>query len=213
MPSLVVVFLFIVCHPKANAVEGTHEGFLARLLVNEVPFPGERAYRSEADTRRGMEAIINVLHARRRIVPSPYRQVEVAAVTSDDVFDIITAGGVRGQVDGFFRDRQGRLTTTARVEERWQLLQHIAARGGSGRFSALLAHAHHLARAYLESGATPPDRFRDLRVIDGIRVTGRAYSWMTDINNFHPGGSFVRIPDALGGSLGGNRFFTLRRHR
>jgi hypothetical protein len=42
-------------------------------------------------------------------------------------------------------------------------------------------------------------------------VTGRAYSWMTDRGCYNPGGNFVRIPDAEQGSLGGNRFFTLRK--
>jgi hypothetical protein len=32
---------------------------------------------------------------------------------------------------------------------------------------------------------------------------------MTDVKSFDPGGSFVRIPDANQGALGGNRFYTL----
>jgi hypothetical protein len=42
-------------------------------------------------------------------------------------------------------------------------------------------------------------------------VTGRAYSWMTDVGTWHPGGNFVSIPSSSGGSLAGNRFFTLRK--
>jgi hypothetical protein len=37
--------------PAANSVEG----YLCRLLINEVPFPGERGYTSEADTMLAME--------------------------------------------------------------------------------------------------------------------------------------------------------------
>jgi hypothetical protein len=44
-----------------------------------------------------------------------------------------------------------------------------------------------------------------------IEVTGHAYSWMTDVNNYHPGGNFVSIPSEHEGSLGGNRFFTLKK--
>jgi hypothetical protein len=192
---------------------GTEEGFLLRLLVNEVPFPGERAWQSEADTRRGMEAILNVLDARRRIVPAGYRQSELAVVTSDNVFDIITAGGVRGQVDGFYRDNQGRLAITPRVEERLQRLIQIANTGQPGRFATLLQHARGLSAAYLAGGRTPPEPFAGLRAVEGVRVTGRAYSWMTNTGNYHPGGSFVRIPEAQGGAPGGNRFFTLRVRR
>jgi hypothetical protein len=34
---------------------------------------------------------------------------------------------------------------------------------------------------------------------------------MTDKDYYRPGGNFVTIPDAEDGSLGGNRFFTLRK--
>jgi hypothetical protein len=34
---------------------------------------------------------------------------------------------------------------------------------------------------------------------------------MTDEPQYNPGGNFLRIPDEQEGSLGGNRFFTLRK--
>jgi hypothetical protein len=34
---------------------------------------------------------------------------------------------------------------------------------------------------------------------------------MTDVDSYHPGGNFVSIPNADDGSMGGNRFFTLRK--
>ena len=37
-------------------------GYLARLLINEVPFPGERSYESEANSQAAMLEILWVLH-------------------------------------------------------------------------------------------------------------------------------------------------------
>jgi hypothetical protein len=50
-----------------------------------------------------------------------------------------------------------------------------------------------------------------LKRVGAIEVTGRAYSWMTDVDCYNPGGNFVSIPSSDEGSLGGNRFFTLRK--
>ena len=36
----------------------TTAGYLARLLANETPFPGERAYESEADTKGAMLQVL-----------------------------------------------------------------------------------------------------------------------------------------------------------
>jgi len=47
--------------------------------------------------------------------------------------------------------------------------------------------------------------------VNRVAVTGRAYSWMTDRDIYNPGGNFVTIPDSQNGSVGGNRFFTLRK--
>jgi hypothetical protein len=74
-----------------------------------------------------------------------------------------------------------------------------------------MLYAQGLADAYIANGIRGADRFAGLTTIHGTPVTGRAYSWMTDKDCYQPGGSFVRIPDDLGGSLGGNRFFALRR--
>ena len=57
----------------------------------------------------------------------------------------------------------------------------------------------------------PADRFAGLTVVNQVAVTGRAYSWMTGMDYYNPGGNFVRIPDDHQGLLGGNRFFTLRK--
>ncbi len=65
--------------------------------------------------------------------------------------------------------------------------------------------------AYGRGGIDAADRFAGISVINLTPVTGSAYSWMTDKDCYNPGGSFVAIPNAQGGSPGGNRFFTLRK--
>jgi len=142
-------------------------------------------------------------------VPRYYLQVHVAGVASDDVVSLITAPN---QCEGFHRDRAGRAVCALRVEQRLNYLLRIANSGEKpGRFAELLNFGQELARAYVRGGLTEADRFARLQVIDSIPVTGRAYSWMTDMDVYHPGGSFVSIPDEDGGAPGGDRFFTLRK--
>ena len=197
--------------PARHDAPSTVSGYVALLLVNETPFPGERGWVSEQDTKAGMLAILWVLESRLKHVPAGYRQEHIASERCDDVIDVITAGGEKGQCDGFYRDAAGRFVTVDRVRERVEYLERCASKGEPGRFARLLDYAAGLARAYVEGGIAEADRFAGLRDVAGIAVTGRAYSWMTDRNNYAPGGSFVRIPDGQQGSLGGNRFFTLRR--
>ena len=197
--------------PVALAAPERVDGYIARLLINEVPFPGERAWISEADTQGAMLAILWVLHSRIEHVPAGYRQSDIAAVRTDDIIDVITAGGVHGQVDGFYRNKAGDFVAVSRVHERVDYLLSIAGKGKPGRFARLLNHAQGLASAYVESGIEGADRYARLRSIGGVPVTGRAYSWMTDKDYYDPGGNFVRIPDEDQGALGGNRFFTLRK--
>ena len=190
----------------------TTAGYLARLLVNETPFPGERAYESEADTKGAMLQVLWVLHSRLRFIPKGYTQQQVAGVRSGDIIDVITGTGGRRQCEGFFRDDDGNFVTSPRVEERLDNLLRIANSGGApGRFCRLLTYAQGLARAYESSGIEGADRYASLNQIGPIFVTGHAFSWMTDTNNYHPGGNFVTIPSSSDGSLAGNRFFTLRK--
>lgn len=187
----------------------TREGYLARLLINETPFPGERGWVSEADTKDAMLSVLWVLESRRAHVPEGYRQREVGAVDSTNLVDFITA---RRQCQGFGVDASGKPTMDARVEERVAYLLKIANSGKApGRFAALVNHAGDLARRYYAGEATDGDLFEKLEKVGGVEVTGRAYSWMTGQDVYHPGGSFVKIPDALHGLLGGNRFFTLEK--
>jgi hypothetical protein len=98
------------------------------------------------------------------------------------------------------------------VEERLNALLRIADSGGKpGRFALLLNYAQGLATAYFKGGIEEADRYAGIKRVGPVEVTGHAYSWMTDINNYHPGGNFVTIPPVEQGSLGGNRFFTLRK--
>jgi len=188
---------------------GTREGYLARLLINETPFPGERGWVGEADTKDAMRSVLWVLESRRAHVPAGYRQSEVGGVSSTNLVDFITA---RRQCQGFGVDAAGLPSLDARVEERVAYLLRIANSGKApGRFAGLLNYAQDLARRYYAGEATEADLFAGLDRIGGVAVTGRAYSWMTGQDIYHPGGSFVKIPNAQRGLLGGNRFFTLQK--
>jgi len=184
-------------------------GYVARLLINEVPFPGEHGYVSEADTMAAMRALLLVLDSRINRVPAGYRQSEVAAVNSENVLDIITAGGERGQMDGFYYS-QGRPAMVPRITARISNLIKISNQGAPGRFARLINYAQKIASDYVTRGVVPqPDIFAGISYIPPYKVTGHAYGWMTDKGYYHPGGTFVKIPDKKRGRLGGNRFFTL----
>lgn len=189
----------------------TASGYLARLLINESPFPGERGWVSEVDSRAAMLAILYVLDSRLCHVPAGYTQAQVAAVRTTNVLELVTAGGERGQCDGFYRGEDGQYLAAPRVLQRIERLTLISLQGEPGRFVRLLDYGQGLARAYIKGGIAEADRFAGLTAVGRIQVTGRAYAWMTDQDCYHPGGSFVRISDEQDGSLGGNRFFTLKR--
>jgi len=202
---------FVEANRIALPPADTVAGYVALLLVNETPFPGERGWVSEEDTRAAMLSILWVLENRLRHVPPGYRQEQLAAQRCNDIIDVITAGGERGQCDGFHRDAAGRFVAVPRVHERVAYLVDCANRGEPGRFARLINYASQLASDYTEDGIGKADRFADLTGIGEVAVTGRAYSWMTARNIHHPGGNFVKIPDTKGGVLGGNRFFTLKK--
>ena len=195
---------------KLNPAD-TDAGYIARLLINEAPFPGERGWLSETDTKAAMLAILWVLHSRIEHVPPGYRQEQIAAVRTKDIIDVITVGGEKGQCDGFYRDAAGRPKAVPRVHERITYLSNIGNKGTPGKFARLLNYGQGLADAYERGGVEEADRFAALNQVGSIRVTGRAYSWMTDKDCYSPGGNFVKIPDGSEGSLGGNRFFTLKK--
>lgn len=189
----------------------TTEGYLACLLINEVAFPGERGYRSEADSTAAMDQLLMVLDRRLQQIPPPYSQREIAATAATDLLDIITAGGIKGQFDGFYRDASGKPVMVPRVTKRIDNLFSIASTGEPGRFARLLDHAVTIASRYVREQAEPTDRHAPVRVAEGEPSTGGGYAWMTDEMRFHPGGNFLRIEAGDHGSLGGNRFFTLRK--
>jgi hypothetical protein len=190
----------------------TTSGYLARLLINEVPFPGERAYISEAETQGAMVQILGVLNSRVRSIPTGYRQEHVAGVRSTNIIDIICGIGEKRQCEGFYRNASGQFVVAPRVEERLNYLIKLANSGGKpGRFANLLNFGQGLARAYVKEGVAGADRYARLTKIGQTPVTGHAYSWMTDVDSYHPGGNYVSIPNSEEGSLGGNRFFTLRK--
>jgi hypothetical protein len=218
--SLLGLALGLCAIPQASAASApsaqldapdTVYGYLARLLINEVPFPGERGYESETESQTAMLQILWVLHSRIKFIPKGYRQVHVAGVQSENIIDIITGAGGRRQCEGFYRNGSGQFKTEPRVQERIDNLLSIANHGRPGRFAAMLNYAQGLASVYVKGGIEEADRYAGLKKIGPIDVTGRAYSWMTDMDSYHPGGNFVSIPNTADGSLGGNRFFTLRK--
>ncbi|MCK5835138.1 MAG: hypothetical protein KAG98_05355 [Lentisphaeria bacterium] len=187
-------------------------GYLARLLINETPFPGERGWKSQKDTKYAMLAILWVLHSRIHHIPDGYLQRHVSAVTTNNIVDVITVGGEKGQCDGFYRNANGKHVAVPRVEERVDYLMMIANKGKKpGRFANLLNYAQGLAIAYTQGSLKGADRFVGLHKVHMVYVTGRAYSWMTNVGFHSPGGNFIRITDFYGGALGGNRFFTLKK--
>ena len=184
-------------------------GYLARLLINENPFPGERGYVSVEDSKMGMRQVLWVLDDRMHHIPTGYSQVQISSTRSQDILDVITA---RNQCEGFSSDPAGKRVCAPRVERRLNYLMKIANSGSEpGKFADLLNYGQELARAYLQGGRQAADHFAGITVVNRIAVTGRGYSWMTDRDCYNPGGNFVAIPDAQGGSPGGNRFFTLRK--
>jgi hypothetical protein len=214
MRKMIAVLLVLVGVQAHGALQlkpvTTPEGYVARLLINETPFPGESGWVSEADTKAAMLSILWVLDSRINHIPPGYRQSEVAAVKTRSIIDVITAGGVRGQCDGFYRDAKGRPAMVARVPKRIAYLTKVANTGKPGRFARLMNYAQGLTTAYFHGGLKEADRFAGVKRVGGTPVTGHAYSWMTDRSFYHPGGDFVKIPDKQGGALGGNRFSTLK---
>lgn len=188
----------------------TEAGYLAYLLINENPFPSEKGYESVEDSKTGMVQILWVLNDRLRIIPRGYTQSQIANTTTNSITGIITA---KGQCEGFSLDEKGKPAFDDRVQERINYLVKIANNGVKpGRFAELLNFAKNLSRTYMNfMKIFSPNIFQNIFIINKVKVTGRAYSWMTDKDYYHPGGTFVAIPDSLGGSHGGNRFYTLKQ--
>ena len=220
MPSLALVVVGLLLGgrlaPGANVEldpPSTPAGYVALLLINEVPFPGERAYVSEEDSKAAMLSVLWVLHCRVADIPPGYTQRQVAAVETRNVIDVMTAGGVKGQVDGFYKGPDGRPAAVPRVHQRVAYLMGLANRGQPGKMASLLVYARDLTRRYFRAGPADKDLVADLRKVGAIHVTGHGYAWMTDARGCDPGGSFVRVPDADRGGLGGNRFYTLEKRK
>jgi hypothetical protein len=202
--------------PAANVEldpPSTPPGYVALLLINEIPFPGERGYVSEEDSKVAMQSVLWVLHYRASVAPPGYTQKQIAAIETRNVVEVMTAGGIKGQVDGFYKDPEERPVAVPRVHDRVAYLLGMANRGEPGKMARLLIYARDLARQYFKAGPTGKDLFVDLGRVGPKPVTGRCYAWMTNAKGCDPGGSFVPIPDADRGALGGNRFYTLEKRK
>ncbi|HBM16159.1 MAG TPA: hypothetical protein DD381_07460 [Lentisphaeria bacterium] len=188
----------------------TEQGYLAYLLINENPFPGEKGYQSIEDSKKGMRQILWVINNRLNEIPEGYTQFQIANVKTKSVTNIITA---KGQCEGFHMDDKGKPSFENRVQERINYLLKIANSGkGPGKFAELLNYAKTISRNYIDYlKIYKPDIFMDLFVINRIDVTGRGYSWMTNRDYYNPGGDYISIPDKYDGSISGNRFFTLKK--
>ena len=146
----------------------TVSGYLASLLINEAPFPGENGYVSEQNTQAAMLAILWVLNSRICHIPVGYKQVWVAGVQTSNVIDVIVGTGEKRQCEGFYRDSSGRFVSDARVRERINYLLNIANSGGKpGRFANLMNYGQGLARAYVKGGVEGADRFAGLKRVNG----------------------------------------------
>ena len=198
--------------PVTLPAKNTPTGYVALLLVNEVPFPGDTAYVSEQNSKHAMVEILAVLENRLHAIPRPYTQREVAGIRTRNIIDIITAGGVAGQVQGFYKNDRGEYVVVPRVSRRARHLLAIANQGERGTFARLIEFAANTAKDYLDNGSAVEDLFASIQSIRRVPVTGRAYAWMTNVHHINPGGNFIVIPPDDQGTLGGNRFFTLRKH-
>ena len=197
--------------PVHLPAKNTPTGYVALLLVNEVPFPGDTSYVSEQNSKHAMVEILAVLENRLHAIPRPYTQREVAGIRTRNIIDIITAGGVAGQVQGFYKNNRGEYVVLPRVTRRAKHLVAIANQGERGTFARLIEFAEKTADDYLNNGSSVEDLFASIHSIRRVPVTGRAYAWMTNVHHVNPGGNFVVIPPDERGTLGGNRFFTLRK--
>ena len=104
----------------------TIEGYITLLLINEAPFPGEKNYKNEKDTKLAMLSILVVLDNRLKHIPPGYKQKYIATVRTKNIVEIIAAGGKRGQVDGFYLDSNGKPAIVPRVTRRVKNLLNMA---------------------------------------------------------------------------------------
>jgi len=153
----------------------TPEGYIALLLVNEAAFPGERGYCSEEDSKKAMFSVLWVLHCRALLIPVGYEQKEIALVETSSVIDVMTAGGEKGQVDGFYQDSEGRPVAVKRVHDRVAYLTALANSGKAGRMSRLLLYARDLARQYVE---TVSDTFSGAAYTNNNGTTNWLGNWI-----------------------------------
>lgn len=217
IPCIVGIIAFALfpsgAHPKQVTLPSkeTPSGYIALLLINEVPFPGDSTYISERNSKQAMTAIFAVLVNRLQHVPHPYTQDEVAGIRTRSILDIITVGGVGGQVEGFYKNDRGEYVVLPRVSRRVEHLLAIANQGTPGTFARLVEFAATVPKDYFEKNSSVEDMYANLRTVRQVPVTGRAYAWMTNIHHLNPGGNFIVVPTQDQGTLGGNRFFTLRK--
>jgi hypothetical protein len=161
--------------PPDEPAEIAVEDYLAALLINEVPFPGEPAFKSADDSKAAMRAILWTIQCRRAEIPEGYTRQQIAATSSTNLVDIITAFN---QMDGFFKTRTDRHTFAPRVAERITYLRLLGQRDDTPTISELLDFAHSNALHYAAGNPLlHPNPFVALTNLppDAIEVTGSPY--------------------------------------
>lgn len=179
----------------------SNEGILVRMFIAESKNPGYSGYDPD-EVRRGFFAMKAVVDNRLRNNPGRFNAPGATTYTH-----IITAPG---QWHGFTRDAQGNTQIARDIVNRIEDVMTKANTGSPGRYYQFVQNALEVAAADVN------DPFRSLTSIGGVAVTGGAYGWRTE-GSTSPGPNFVLIPKipvppfAVGGVLGGNQFYALRK--
>ncbi len=170
-------------------------GVVVHLLLAESQTPSFAAYHVPS-VLRGMHAMKATVANRLALNPSWF-----AAAGASNFRDIVSAPG---QFRGFSKDSTGRLVLHPSVLQRILEIVSQATADPGGRF------ASHVELARSVSEASVSDPFVLLRKIGDVQVLGGTYGWRT-AGSSAPGGRFVQVPEADGGVIGGNQFYTLKK--
>jgi hypothetical protein len=173
----------------------TDEGLLVRLFIAESRNPGHKQY--NADTaKKGMRAMKAVVDNRLRNNPGQF-----GAPGAKGYIDIVAAAG---QFHGFSKGTNGKILIASDVQKRIDEVVKIANTGKPGKYAAFVQAAIDVAKADVD------DPFKDVKKVGRTETTGGSDGWRT-AGSAQPGGSFIAIPEANGGVIAGNQFYTLKK--
>jgi hypothetical protein len=164
------------------------------MLLAECKTPGYADY-DEANAYWAMLAMKAVVHNRLSTSPARFN-----APGAQRYADIIVAPG---QWSGFSRGPQGQVVVDPDTARHVDELVSRANDGAPGPTYRFVRNALYVTYAPVQ------DPFARLSWLDGGPVLRGAFGWRRD-GSGHPGGSFVAIPRAEGGVMGGAQFYALR---